>query len=413
VRTKYRYILIAITVALTVMLVAPALAAPATGNSAFERTWSRTDLPVIEQRVNRTWMWGPAPITGPLMEATTDRPGVGREVQYFDKSRMERSLDPSLSEYSIWYVTNGLLARELVTGELQSGDNTFEQRSPASVNVAGDWDDPTGPTYASFAGLLGAPSIEQGSPVTWRVGRDGSVQDDPSLSSLEVFGEYYVPETQHTIASPFWTFMNSSGLVQESGPPRNGALFPNPFYATGFPISEAYWANVKVGNVYTDVLIQVFERRVLTYTPGNPDGWQVEAGNVGRHYFEWRYGVSPPAMPGAPPRGHAPLGPLPLAQSQVLTGDAAIELANAGATPLTVRIEGTTSFEVTLDGCPECEPQAPVSAACSASAPAQTIEIPAGSYVVTVDRPGGVQPLAGVWTFLPGSQHGACFFLIR
>jgi hypothetical protein len=28
----------------------------------------------------------------------------------------------------------------------------------------------------------------------------------------------------------------------------------------------------------------------LTYTPGNPAGWQVEAGNVGQHYFQWRYG---------------------------------------------------------------------------------------------------------------------------
>ena len=38
------------------------------------------------------------------------------------------------------------------------------------------------------------------------------------------------------------------------------------------------------------MLIQCFERRCLTYTPGNPDGWQVEAGNVGQHYFHWRYG---------------------------------------------------------------------------------------------------------------------------
>jgi hypothetical protein len=37
------------------------------------------------------------------------------------------------------------------------------------------------------------------------------------------------------------------------------------------------------------VLVQVFERRVLTYTPSNPDGWKVEAGNVGQHYYTWRY----------------------------------------------------------------------------------------------------------------------------
>ncbi len=38
-----------------------------------------------------------------------------------------------------------------------------------------------------------------------------------------------------------------------------------------------------------DVLMQCFQRRCLTYTPGNAEGWQVEAGNVGRHYYEWRY----------------------------------------------------------------------------------------------------------------------------
>ena len=85
--------------------------------------------------------------------------------------------------------------------------------------------------------------------------------------------------------------MNSSGLILDAGVNYiNGQLFENPYYATGLPISGAYWANVKVGGAQTDVLIQVFERRVLTYTPGNSPGWQVEAGNVGLHYFNWRYG---------------------------------------------------------------------------------------------------------------------------
>ncbi|HEX5165535.1 MAG TPA: hypothetical protein VFV93_09080, partial [Thermomicrobiales bacterium] len=59
------------------------------------------------------------------------------------------------------------------------------------------------------------------------------------------------------------------------------------------PITEAYWATVKVNNQYVDVLMQCFERRCLTYTPGNPDGWKVEAGNVGLHYYVWRYGMMP------------------------------------------------------------------------------------------------------------------------
>jgi hypothetical protein len=38
-----------------------------------------------------------------------------------------------------------------------------------------------------------------------------------------------------------------------------------------------------------NVLIQIFERRVLTYTADNPDPFKVEMGNIGRHYYQWRY----------------------------------------------------------------------------------------------------------------------------
>ena len=84
--------------------------------------------------------------------------------------------------------------------------------------------------------------------------------------------------------------MNASGLVWEFGRFKEEPLFENPFFATGFPITEAYWVTVKVAGAPRDVLVQCFERRCLTYTPGNPEGWQVEAGNVGRHYFAWRFG---------------------------------------------------------------------------------------------------------------------------
>ncbi|HUG14673.1 MAG TPA: ScyD/ScyE family protein, partial [Thermomicrobiales bacterium] len=60
-----------------------------------------------------------------------------------------------------------------------------------------------------------------------------------------------------------------------------------PFYAVGYPITEAYWAEVRVGGTTKWVLIQCFERRCLTYTPDNSAGWQVEAGNVGQHYYRW------------------------------------------------------------------------------------------------------------------------------
>src|SRR5690606_27562213 len=99
-----------------------------------------------------------------------------------------------------------------------------------------------------------------------------------------------VREKNHRVASVFWEFMLSEGLVYEGDEKTNAKLFVNPFYATGFPVTEAYWTTVEVGGTPQEVLVQAFERRVLTFTPANSPEWQVEAGNVGRHYYEWRYG---------------------------------------------------------------------------------------------------------------------------
>ncbi|MFW6075502.1 MAG: lamin tail domain-containing protein, partial [Chloroflexota bacterium] len=81
----------------------------------------------------------------------------------------------------------------------------------------------------------------------------------------------------------------SSGLVYQDGGYQEAPLFENPFFATGFPVTAPYWARVAVGGSVQDVLLQCFERRCLTYTPENDPGWQVESGNVGQHYYTWRY----------------------------------------------------------------------------------------------------------------------------
>ncbi|MCO5176624.1 MAG: hypothetical protein M9890_06590 [Thermomicrobiales bacterium] len=59
-------------------------------------------------------------------------------------------------------------------------------------------------------------------------------------------------------------------------------------YVLGHPLSEPYWVQTEVAGVEQYVLLQAFERRVLSYTPGNPDGWQTESGNAGQHYRIWR-----------------------------------------------------------------------------------------------------------------------------
>lgn len=258
------------------------------GATTFEETWRRTDKPVLDGAIARTWMWGPQPYTCAFYEPYADAPGGQRLVQYFDKSRMEdnswRAPDAP------WNVTNGLLVVELISGNRQMGDNTFQNFGSAEVNVAGDANDPNGPTYASFKDHLTATVGFQETAIKRVIHRSGEVTIEDAYGDYGIGAAHFVTETQHWIAEPFWAFMNSSGLVYEGANLVTAPLFVNPYYATGYPITEAYWAIVQVAGTPRAVLVQCFERRVLTYTPGNPPGFVTEAGNVGQHYYAWRYG---------------------------------------------------------------------------------------------------------------------------
>ena len=400
----------------TVLTILPA-GAVEPGNSAFQNTWARTDMPVADTQVSRTWMWGPSAFTSAMEEWFVEGPNGSRVVQYYDKTRMEIT-DPNADPNSIWYVTNGRLAWELVTGEMQVGLDEFETREPAQVNVAGDAQDPNGPLYASFTGLLGAEPLSDGAAVTQRISRDGSVTDDPALAGQGITAAYHVPETNHSVASPFWAFMNSQGTIWENGAYVDGALFPNPFYATGFPITEAYWANVLVGGTERLVLIQVFERRVLTYTPDNPEGWQVEAGNVGQHYYRWRYNAEIPTEP--PPieaAEYQPIGPvLPPDWPIDHQGQALFSFGNQAPYPMTVTLDGPTSESFTLDPCPDCPVYTSPSEVteCRQDIAWQDVTLPPGNYRLQISWEGAGTPLyAGPHTLVPNAQYGSCYFIIE
>jgi hypothetical protein len=255
--------------------------------------WQRTDKPVMDGVVNRTWMWGPQSSAYMTWEAYADAPDGQRKVIYFDKSRMEIT-DPSADRSDPWFVSNGLLVVELVSGMLQTGNSQFENRGPANINVAGDADDPNGVTYATIASLrVPYPGPEPG-PLTWTVDRAGNVGTDARFAAYDVGVTWFAPETGHWIAEPFWEFMPATGTVWDDERYPTEPLFPDPFYATGYPITEAYWVRVLLEGQPEDILLQCFERRCLTWTPDNPAGWEVEAGNVGLHYYLWRYGTLPP-----------------------------------------------------------------------------------------------------------------------
>lgn len=300
--SRYRHTVVALILAIGLFL--PSLGVYAntvSTNDYFDSTWERTDKPVADGQVTRTWMWGPRPFTPPVTEQYADSPGGNRTVQYFDKSRMEITT-PDADSSSVWYVTNGLLATELITGRLQLGNNQFEDRAPANIPVAGDADNLMGPTYATFTGLLDVPATPAGFLVTHSIDRAGNVTVDEALGNRGVTVTGPDEITGYGVASPFWAFMTSSGTIYDGGF-YTAPLFENPYFATGRPITEPYWARVKVAGTEQDVLIQCFERRCLTFTPANAPEWQVEAGNVGQHYYTWRYNApvpTPPALPEPP-----------------------------------------------------------------------------------------------------------------
>ncbi|MDQ5825810.1 MAG: glycoside hydrolase family 5 protein [Chloroflexota bacterium] len=280
-----------------------AASTPSFALSQFERVWSRTDRPVAQGAVSRSWLWGPQP--GEVRTEPFDGAlGGTRTVQYFDKARMEAN--PAVTDPADpWSTTTGLLVVELVSGRVQVGPNSYETRTPAAVPVAGDAvaqaSDDT-PLYSSFRQVASLPGMPDrrvpssvGSSVLATINKTGVVG---ALQSSEVRYTAYAQETGHNIPDVFERFMQTRGLVSEDGTLREGALF-DPVYVLGYPITEAYWATVAIDGVPTRVLLQLYQRRALTYIPSFAPEWQVQMGNVGQHYYTWRY--TTPAAPTATP----------------------------------------------------------------------------------------------------------------
>ena len=263
---------------------------------AFKRVWDRTDSVVAEGRIPRTWFWGPGPNTPGLLEQYNQGANRLRLVQYFDKSRMEIN-NPQGDRNNAFFVTNGLLTVELISGFIQVGDADFVKYRPACIPMSGDFGDTNAPTYFAFQGVSNTQAGDHNAPdrtgqnATETIDRNGTTGNDPSKASVPgVKFAYYEPTTKHNVPQIFWDFLNSSGPVKNAqGQVVNERLIDPWNYASGLPISEPYWAKASIQGQVKDVLIQAYERRALTYVPSNPAGFQVEMANIGQHYFDWRY----------------------------------------------------------------------------------------------------------------------------
>jgi hypothetical protein len=276
-------------VVLLLLLGAPALALAAQGISqpAFQAVWEHTDYPVQEGLSNHSWLWGPEPFTAELNEWYVEGPGQRRPVQYFDKGRMEIN-QPAADPTGPWFVTSGLLTRDMIDGRLQIGNGDFVALAPAAIPVAGD-PDAGFPTYADLRPYVRAQArLRLGDYVAERLAPGGR-SAAPEFARLPAARIVYVVPGSYGVPQAFWTFLTQSGVSYRDGQFTTVTPFFDWLYVAGYPIADAFWVRVPVAGKPRDVMVQPFERRLLTYNPANPVRFQVEMGNVGLHYYRWRY----------------------------------------------------------------------------------------------------------------------------
>lgn len=254
----------------------------ATLDSAAVARWKAADYDVWRGAVQRTWTWGPEVMTA-RQEPYDGSPGGTRTVYYFDKSRMEIN-NPNGDRTSPWFITNGLLVREMIAGQIQVGAQAYAPLPPPALPLAGEAANSSAATYAALAGVASlepganAARSQVGGDITMTLDNTGAVASNPALAGAARHA-YFDATLGHNVADVFWRWLGTQPVDW--------------VYAVGFPLTEPYWTQAKIGGNDVWVLVQAFERRVLTFVPTNPVAWQVEAGNVGQHYYAWRYGEPP------------------------------------------------------------------------------------------------------------------------
>ncbi len=286
-------------------------AASAFASPAFQQQWQRGEAIAPN-------FWGPLDTAyDGRREPYTSAPGGQRLVQYFDKGRMELASG---------VITNGLLATEMITGQVQMGDTTFVNRPPPAIPIAGDPDTP-GPTYAALSGnakaLLDAAPVQTGAGTHAVASAAGDISASNANATTPATLALYDDATKHNVPKAFAEYRALAGLQ-----------------TIGYARSEPFFTTVKVAGIARQVLVQVFERRVLTYTATNPAGFQVEMGNVGRQYYQWRYGVSSAAPP---PASAAPSAPVTTAVPTLNWSGYKVDVKNVTAVHATWIIPSVTA----------------------------------------------------------------------
>lgn len=194
-----------------------------------------------------------APLTGAKLED-------GKTVQYFEKGKLEDHRKTVSNP--AWQFSYGLMAEELL-------------RAGPSLPVGGE---KSTVTYADLQKLA---------DVAKRVAPPKGFTSGPYKNKD---GTVFIPFTSdmsaapgHNVAAIFWIVLSSD--TRSPG----GWL-----HDVGLPLTEPVWATVDKGSLKgRRVLIQAFQRTILTYDAQNTPGWQVERTNIGVDYRKVFDGARP------------------------------------------------------------------------------------------------------------------------
>lgn len=218
-------------------------------------------------------LWGGEPLAW-RVEPYSGAPNDRRVVQYFDRGRMEVESGSS-------QVTIGKLVQELVQGEIDLGSGIIRSRDVPDLPIDSGALDQQIPTYRTLAQL----TIDADSPVVRNIGGrvtewiDRTGRTERPSTPVMVFRSEYVEETGVHLPDVFDELFQRPEFQNE----RWVDVF-------GMPISEPFWAEYRRKDESHASLIQVFERRILIYSPGLDEANQFTVASSGRHYASWRYG---------------------------------------------------------------------------------------------------------------------------